>query len=262
MISPYTNVESQSNLEDWVSFYKNKKSIKNIKDVRYDFSWEHIFKELLNDSRFNKIEHLLQNSIEPIFPSPANLYYAFLLTPLHNTKVVILGQDPYFNIELHYNKRIPQATGLSFSVPIGFSIPSSLKNIFTNQKINKSRLFDPTSGNLEFWAEQGCLMLNTALTVKNGKPASHLNEWEWFTDEIIKYISSHCDFLIFVFWGNNAYKKKSLIDEKKHIVLASSHPSGLSYKQSTKNFQSFESSNHFGEINKIFKSKGITPIIW
>ena len=120
----------------------------------------------------------------------------------------------------------------------------------------------PKSGNLWFWAAQGCLMLNTALTVKHDDKESHTGLWKWMTDEIIKYISTYFKDIVFVLWGGYAYKKIELIDQDRHHIIISSHPSGLSAHKPYRTFPAFNNYDHFGEINRILKKVGKEQILW
>jgi uracil-DNA glycosylase len=122
--------------------------------------------------------------------------------------------------------------------------------------------YEISHGNLEFWALQGCLMLNTALTVLRGKKFCHAKVWQWFTDKVIKYLSAHKDRIIFVLWGSPAYSKINLIDQDKHEVIISSHPSGLSCNKPMKEYPPFDDVDHFGDINKLFRKWGEPEIIW
>lgn len=185
-----------------------------------------------------------------------------MITKASNLKVVFIGQDPYFNHEEYQGKYVPQAMGLSFSVPDGIAIPSSLNNIYSNMikygHIKKA----PITGNLWFWAAQGCLMLNSALTVEDNTKESHLKMWEWFTDYIIQYISQYMDNIVFVLWGGYAYKKINMIDLDKHSTIISSHPSGLSAHKPFQNYPAFMNEDHFGKINTYLKKSGKQKIIW
>lgn len=159
-----------------------------------------------------------------ILPYPRLVFKAFEL-PLSEVQIVIIGQDPYFNIENSSTGiLIPQAMGMSFSVPIGISIPSSLYNIYKNLYKYKHLKSIPTHGNLEKIACQGVLFLNSALTVQKGKANSHKTLWVEFTNKIIKALDSHT--IVFVLWGSDAIKKSELIS--RGTIVASSHPSGLS----------------------------------
>lgn len=232
--------------KSWKPFMRSKKIKKNL----------NIISEYLS--------HCLTvtNGKVNIFPYPDLVFNALNITPLDKVKVVILGQDPYFNAELYNNKIIPQAMGLSFSVPKGIKIPPSLCNIYKNMlfygHINK----EPTHGNLSFWAYQGCLLLNAALTVQEKCPNAHEGKWKTITDELIKYISDNTENIVFVLWGAPAYSKLNLIDKSKHKVIISSHPSPLSYKNKLKHYNSFENTDHFGKINKYLQKHDKSTIVW
>ena len=175
------------------------------------------------------------------------IFKAFELTPVDKVKVVILGQDPYHGPG--------QAMGLSFSVPDGMAAPPSLKNIF---KEIESDLGIVMSGrpNLEKWAEQGVLLLNSILTVRGGEAASHSGiGWQQFTDAVIRYISDNLEGVVFLLWGNYARSKKDLIDTSRHHVLEAAHPSPLARG-------AFFGCRHFSMTNNILLSEGRTPIDW
>lgn len=183
-----------------------------------------------------------------VYPPKSKLFNAFNHTPFNKVNAVILGQDPYHGLG--------QAHGLCFSVPEGIPQPPSLRNIF--KEINND-LGIPIAkgGNLTHWANQGVFLLNTFLSVVEGAPLSHSKlGWERFTDASIKAISDHKEGVVFLLWGNNARKKKSLIDLKKHHVLESSHPSPLSVHRG------FFGCNHFSKTNQLLQSMGKTPIDW
>ena len=169
-------------------------------------------------------------------------------TSLENVKVVILGQDPYHN----YN----QANGLSFSVKNGVTIPPSLKNIFKELQSDLGYKI-PTSGNLELWAKQGVLLLNATLTVRAHKPGSHQKiGWETFTDKIISLISEKYEHIVFILWGNFAHQKVKLIDEKKHFIIKSVHPSPFSARNG------FFGSKPFSKCNEYLTSVKKENIDW
>jgi uracil-DNA glycosylase len=183
-----------------------------------------------------------------VFPPPEDVFTAFELTPLDRIKVVILGQDPYHGLG--------QAHGLSFSVKSGVSLPPSLVNIF--KELNSDLgISIPEPGELSKWARQGVLLLNTVLTVRTGEPNSHKDRgWEKFTDATIKLINENCDRVIFVLWGRPAQKKAKLIDDKKHFILTSAHPSPLSAHNG------FFGSRPFSQINKLLEEDGREAIDW
>lgn len=238
-------------------------------DLPLSEKWRNnFFKDLKKDVDCDKIESQLSNMLKKtdgkieIFPYPELLFSAFNHTDFNKIKVVIVGQDPYFNSQCVNNKMLPEAMGLSFSVPVGIPIPSSLKNIYKNAIQYEHFYKYPTHGNLEFWAYQGCLLLNTALTVQKGHKASHCSMWADFTDTIIKNISDKKDGIVFVLWGAPALSKLNLINTKKHKVLISSHPSGLSNNKCLGKYPAFSSIDQFGTINDLLKKCGKEEIIW
>ncbi|MBT5491581.1 uracil-DNA glycosylase, partial [bacterium] len=195
----------------WDNFYDNDHKLKN--DTNIHTSWRDMFDNyIFNDKRFDKLEDTLNNEIDEkdgddLYPRPSHVFNAFSLTPLDELKVVFIGQDPYFNSEICNGEKVPQAMGLSFSVPKNIKIPSSLNNIFNNLVKNERIIKKPKHGDLTFWAYQGCLMLNTALTVWDNEKNCHSKLWKFVTDKIIHYISENCNDIVFVLWGNPAYSK-------------------------------------------------------
>lgn len=184
----------------------------------------------------------------PIYPPPALIFNALNSCPFDKVKVVIIGQDPYHGPG--------QAMGLCFSVPNGIKMPSSLVNIFKEiqQDVGCSL---PSHGNLERWAVQGVLLLNTVLTVRAHQANSHAKRgWEVFTDAVIRSISLKRSDVIFILWGNSAQEKIRIIDTNKHHILKAAHPSGLSAHRG------FFQCRHFSQANKVLESLGLTPIDW
>ena len=183
-----------------------------------------------------------------VFPAHPDVFRAFHLTSFATLKVVILGQDPYHGVG--------QANGLCFSVSPGVSFPPSLQNIFKELEDDLG-VSKPQSGDLAAWAEQGILLLNTTLTVRQGAPASHQGKgWETFTDEVIRRISQKKESIVFVLWGASARRKKSLIDVTKHTCIESVHPSPLSA------YRGFFGSKPFSRINQLLRQQGTTEIDW
>lgn len=256
--------EKYSTDESWVDFFAKEYDLSN---VPYHISWYVMFSILFADPKFKKINDKLKDKVNDnknikIYPLPLHVFKAFLVTPASTVKVVFIGQDPYFNSEQIGDTYVPQAMGLSFSVSHGMKFPSSLENIFANM-IKYGHLKEkPQTGNLWYWAAQGCLMLNAALTVEDGKKEAHLYWWEWFTDYVIKYISDNMSDIIFVLWGAYAYKKINLIDAERHHTIISSHPSGYSANNPFKTFPAFMNEDHFGKINEILKKKNKQQILW
>jgi uracil-DNA glycosylase len=175
------------------------------------------------------------------------MFNAFKHTPFNHVKVVILGQDPYHGPG--------QAMGLSFSVPKGIKLPASLKNIY--KEIDADIGFqNPGHGDLTSWADQGVLLLNAMLSVERGKAGSHRNiGWQLFTDAVIRKISEKKEGVIFLLWGNFAKSKKKLVNEFKHYVLESPHPSPLAGG-------GFFGNNHFSKTNELLLQQNKKPINW
>lgn len=192
---------------------------------------------------------------QPVFPPREKVFEAMRLTSFASTKVVIIGQDPYFN---EHPGLGPEAHGLCFSVKKGIPIPPSLRNIL--KEVNDS-LYDgkevSKDSDLTRWAEQGVLLLNASLTVIKKRPNSHAGlGWQKLTDNIILTISKKKTGVVFLLWGAFAQKKRTLIDEQKHLVLATSHPSPLSAHRG------FLGSGIFATCNEYLQGKGKKPIIW
>tara|TARA_B100001029_G_scaffold78214_2_gene64011 strand:+ start:17 stop:706 length:690 start_codon:yes stop_codon:yes gene_type:complete len=182
-----------------------------------------------------------------ILPPSDQIFDALYKTSLHDTKVVIIGQDPY------HNKG--QANGLSFSVNPGIKIPPSLVNIFKELRDDLGCEM-PSDGDLLNWAKQGVLLLNSILSVEAGKPGSHANKgWEIFTDCLIEELNKKTN-LVFILWGNYALKKGTSIDGNKHLILRSPHPSPLS------SHKGFFGCKHFSKTNNYLTKKGKIPIYW
>jgi uracil-DNA glycosylase len=247
----------------------NWDSIENfsLKSILVHYKWEELFIKLFEDKeRLNKIEQKIKEEIKnagsSLYPKPEYIFRAFQITPKTRTKVVFIGQDPYFNHEEYKDKIVPQAYGLSFSVPYDFAIPSSLDNIYKNLVKFGHLKNKPKHGNLDYWAQQGCLMLNSSLTVVDGQKNCHSNTWKSFTDDIIKYINANCKYVVFVLWGAEAFKKVNMIDLDIHDVIISSHPSGLSCDKKMGSHEAFNTVDHFTKINKYLKSHKITTIDW
>ena len=183
-----------------------------------------------------------------IYPHSKDWFHAFRLTPFDSVRVVILGQDPYHGPG--------QAHGLSFSVPPGVRPPPSLQNIYKEIHADLG-LPVPKGGCLEHWATQGVLLLNSVLTVEHGHAASHQGRgWEQFTDSAIAALNEHRENLVFMLWGSYAQKKGQFIDDSKHLVLKSPHPSPLSAHRG------FMGCRHFSQANDWLATKQMQPIDW
>ena len=184
------------------------------------------------------------------FPPKELIFSAFEQFDFQDTKVVIIGQDPYHGTG--------EANGLCFSVNDGVAIPPSLKNIFTEINTEYDRILFPTSGNLERWAKQGVLLLNAGLTVRKDEANSHKHlKWNVFTDAVIDLINEQSENVVFLLWGSFAQKKGKLIDRNKHLVLESGHPSPLSANRGM-----WFGNNHFKLTNAYLREKGKSEIEW
>lgn len=219
-------------------------------DVKIEQSWKNALASEFEKPYFAQLVRFLHEEKaagKVIYPPGSLIFRAFDLTPVDQVKVVILGQDPYHNPG--------EAMGLSFSVPDGVRMPPSLRNIY---KEIETDLGIRMSGrpNLESWARQGVLLLNSFLTVEAGRAASHRDiGWQEFTDAVIRYLSAHCSGIVFLLWGNFAKAKASLIDTTRHHVLMAAHPSPLAGG-------AFFGCRHFSQTNQILVSEGKTPINW
>ena len=212
--------------------------------------WKAFLKDELNSNTFQAIISKLESERKhhTIFPENEVLFNAFNQTNIDDLKVVVLGQDPY------HGKG--QAHGLSFSVPNGVGIPPSLRNIFKELKADLN-LPISQNGNLNTWAEQGVLLLNSTLTVREKQAGSHQKlGWEDFTDSIIKKIADKKEGLIFLLWGAFAQKKSILINDKKHYILTTTHPSPFSA------YRGFLGCKHFSKTNEILVNNKKQPINW
>ncbi len=219
-------------------------------DLNLESDWKEVLKEELTLPYFRLLEEKVKVKYESttVYPEFKNIFTAFNLCSFADTKVVILGQDPYHGPG--------QAQGLSFSVPDEQKIPPSLRNIYKELQSDLGKEI-PTSGNLERWAKQGVLLLNATLTVLPGQPASHQGlGWETFTDAVIKKISEEKDHVVFLLWGKFAISKQPLIDEIKHLILTAPHPSPFSAHTG------FFGSKHFSKTNQYLKNNGMKEIEW
>ncbi len=195
-----------------------------------------------------RVEEARQSG-KTIYPPREDVFNALKLTPFDDVKVVILGQDPYHGPD--------QAHGLCFSVQHGVATPPSLKNIYKELASDIDGFSIPGHGDLTSWAQQGVLLLNTVLTVEQGKAHSHAKwGWETLTDEIIQAVSDHKHSVVFLLWGSHAQKKGKNIDKSKHYILNAPHPSPLSAHRG------FLGCGHFSKTNALLREQGQSDIIW
>lgn len=214
-------------------------------------SWENIIKNSTKAPYFDALTVFVEEEYKTTscYPEFNAIFAAFDLCPLDEVKVVLLGQDPYHGPG--------QAQGLSFSVPEGVKHPPSLINIFKEIESDLQIPY-PASGDLEPWAKQGVLLLNATLTVRAHQAGSHQKQgWETFTDDVIKAISARCNGIVFLLWGGYAKKKTKLIDESKHLILSSGHPSPLSANRGH-----WFGNKHFSQCNEYLETQGQKPIAW
>lgn len=213
-------------------------------------NWKLFFDNEMKKPYFEELKDFVENEYKTkiIYPKKELIFNAFKLTPFENVKIVIIGQDPYYN---------PcQAMGLAFSVPSGVKIPKSLANIYKEigNEFHQEIIQD---GDLEYLAKQGVLLLNTILTVEKGKPLSHKNKgYEILNASILKALNDDNSPKVFMLWGNNAKKFKSFISNKKHLVLEANHPSPLSA------YHGFFNCNHFIKANDFLRMNHLSEIKW
>lgn len=222
----------------------------NTDKIQIESSWKEILKEEFEQEYFANIKASLvaaKKSGKRIYPPGKLIFNAFNLTPFDEVKVVIIGQDPYHGPG--------EAMGLCFSVPDGVKIPPSLRNIFKEQ-VEDIGIQIPKSGDLSVWAKQGVLLLNASLTVEHKSPNSHKKiGWHQFSNAVISKLSEQKTGLVFLLWGRFAQGKKEYIDEIKHYVLESAHPSPLAGKR-------FFGNHHFSRTNELLRKQGLKPINW
>lgn len=225
--------------------FKNEKP-----SVDIESSWREKLDPFFGSQTFVELKQFLveEKKHATVYPESKNIFRAFNLTSFHAVRVVLLGQDPYHGPG--------QAHGLCFSVQQGVPIPPSLRNIF-KEMCAEFGADKPTSGDLSYLAQQGVLLINATLTVRNGEAGSHQGRgWERFTDDVISALSDQREGLIFLLWGRFAQNKAELIDQSKHYVLKAPHPSPLSASRG------FFGCDHFIEANKILEASGQAPINW
>ena len=219
-------------------------------DVKIEPSWKRQLGSEFEKPYFSMLTDFVRHEYATgtCYPPGPLIFNAFNLCPFDKVKVVIIGQDPYHEEG--------QAQGLSFSVNDGVTFPPSLINIFKEIALDLGKPM-PTSGNLTRWAEQGVLLLNATLTVREHQAASHAGHgWETFTDAVIRQLSAQREHLVFILWGSYAQKKGQVIDRSRHLVLCSAHPSPLSA------YHGFFGNHHFTLCNDYLIKHGISPINW
>lgn len=211
-------------------------------------SWLPLIQEEILSPRHDQLTRRLSKCSQEVYPHPSERYSAFRLPP-DRVKVIILGQDPYHGVG--------QAHGLAFSVKPGVPVPPSLRNIYLELEQEGFGSAKERDGYLQPWAEQGVFLLNTVLTVNKDEAGSHRGwGWEALTDLVIHSLSENRNHLVFMLWGEDAKKKKVLVDESKHLVLTSPHPSPLSAHRG------FLGNNHFKTANDWLREHKLREIEW
>ncbi|MBD7967703.1 uracil-DNA glycosylase [Paenibacillus gallinarum] len=216
----------------------------------FNNDWDSILQDEMNKEYIQELRTALtvEYKTEHVFPPKEEIFNALKFTSYSNTRVVILGQDPYHGQG--------QAEGLSFSVKKGVKIPPSLRNIYKELHADLG-ITIPSHGSLKHWAKEGVLLLNNVLTVREGQPNSHKGlGWEQFTDAVIGKINERNQPAVFMLWGNHAQKKGAFIDRSRHLVIESSHPSPLAARHG------FIGSRPFSKANQFLESKGMKPVDW
>ncbi|MYL32831.1 uracil-DNA glycosylase [Pontibacillus yanchengensis] len=212
--------------------------------------WQTIVGDQFNETYYIQLREFLKNEYQThiVYPQMNDIFNALHYTPFHKTKVVIIGQDPYHGHD--------QAHGFSFSVKPGVTIPPSLRNIY--KELNDDIGFAiPNHGYLLHWAKEGVLLLNTVLTVRAKEANSHKGQgWEHFTNEVIKALNNREDPVVFILWGRHAQQKIAMLDDTKHLIITSPHPSPFSAHKG------FFGSKPFSKANDFLKNKGLSPIDW
>jgi uracil-DNA glycosylase len=215
-------------------------------------SWKPVIQAEIDKPYFKELYLFLkqqQDEGKIIFPPAPQIFSAFDFTPFNDTRVVIIGQDPYHGVG--------QAHGLCFSVNKGVKVPPSLINIYKEIKTDIEGFNIPEHGDLSHWAKQGVLLLNATLTVEKDKAGSHQAKgWEVFTDAVIKAISKQKEHVVFILWGKFAQSKVRLIDDSKHLILMAAHPSPLSA------YNGFWGCKHFSKTNDYLKQHQLPIVNW
>ena len=223
-----------------------------VSNVKIEESWKAVLASEFEQPYFSAIKQVLvqeKKAGKTIYPPGSLIFNAFDSTPFEQVKVVIIGQDPYHGPG--------QAHGLCFSVQDGIPKPPSLENIFKELHTDLG-VAVPQSGNLQRWADQGVFLLNASLTVRRHQANSHKDiGWHKFTDAVIRKLSQEREGIVFLLWGGFAKKKASLINELKHYILTSGHPSPLSANKGY-----WFGNKHFSKTNEILEQQGLTPIQW
>ena len=219
-------------------------------DVKIAADWKELLQPEFDKPYFEELIRFVKEeyATRRIYPRGSNIFRAFDKCPFEKLKVVIIGQDPYHNPG--------QANGLCFSVNAGVQFPPSLQNIFREIEQDTGTPIPPT-GELDRWAEQGVLLLNSVLTVREYQAASHAGRgWEEFTDAVVRTIDTHKEGIVYMLWGSYAQRKGAIADASRNCILKTVHPSPLSV------YRGFFGCRHFSQANDYLVSQGKEPIVW
>lgn len=219
-------------------------------DVKIETGWKRALGSEFSSDYFKNLANFIRSEYASgaVYPPASKIFAAFDACPFDKVKVVIIGQDPYHGPG--------QANGLAFSVNPGVAFPPSLRNILAEVQADTGVPI-PASGDLNRWARQGVLLLNTSLTVRAGSPKSHSGiGWERLTDAAVRALATQRTGLVFLLWGSDAIRKSAMIDPSRHLILTSPHPSPLSA------YRGFFGNKHFSKANEYLASQGQSPIIW
>ena len=219
-------------------------------DVKIAADWKELLQPEFDKPYFEELIRFVKEeyATRRIYPRGSNIFRAFDKCPFEKLKVVIIGQDPYHNPG--------QANGLCFSVNAGVQFPPSLQNIFREIEQDTGTPIPPT-GELDRWAEQGVLLLNSVLTVRKYQAASHAGRgWEEFTDAVVRTIDTHKEGIVYMLWGSYAQRKGAIADASRNCILKTVHPSPLSV------YRGFFGCRHFSQANDYLVSQGKEPIVW
>jgi uracil-DNA glycosylase len=266
--------------KSWQQCFPDNKII--LQKLIFNPGWNNFFNIIGKKPYFKKMENILSDCLsksnETMLPYAELVFNTFNVLAPKQISVVLIGQDPYPGAHKINNKIIPQAMGFSFSVPLNFPKPESLKNIYNNMLFYNHIRKIPDSGCLSSLVIQGCFMINAALTTCYNKKNVHKNIWKRFTDDLLAYINKNCENVVFLVWGKDAHMMCKFIDPNKHCIITSSHPSPLGFNKTfngyaygpIKNekdrkevtYPSFQTIDHFGRVNTYLKSVGKREIFW
>jgi len=220
-------------------------------------AWKQFFRDQFQQPYMQQLSQFLHTEKQAgktLYPKGEQIFNAFALTPLEQVKVVIVGQDPYHGPG--------QAHGLSFSVPPGVNLPPSLKNIYKELQADLG-LPAPEHGCLSHWAEQGVMLLNSVLTVVQGNAGAHQKKgWEQFTNAAVEQINNQPQPVVFLAWGRFAHGVCEHVDQRKHLVIKTSHPSPLGATKAGRDFCAFLGSHCFSQANRWLLEQGRSPVDW